>query len=387
MKKKNILKKLYKFADNLYDSVFLGDSYLEDETSRKEIEAMGPNRKFWVPFLFLLYGMCIFCIANSKIIDTLNGKDVVFIAKEYLIGLIVMVLMVLLWRIGFSVYIESLNDTHYFISSLMGVLCGMFWILFDSMRKLFSLNYFKINFIFSLYMTIIYPLIIMLLFKSRGFVGKRKLYSGLVILFMIITSTIRSLEYPEVSFLLVCFMNIAPLVLYMVLIISDRTKSMQNIILICVVHCFFEVLIRMVYNVIKQEDGFEEISSAHIWDAGHALITDIPDERIIRFIRLPLWGDILLHVIIVSMFLAYIIMSVRKSLHKSHGIIVISIASYFVIKMIFGIYYMLFGTSFAYTLIPFQYYDVVIDSFLFLILFWNMISDKAYIREYRRAYN
>jgi len=52
MKKNNILKKLYKFADNLYDSVFLGDSYLEDETSRKEIEAMGPNRKFWVPFLF-----------------------------------------------------------------------------------------------------------------------------------------------------------------------------------------------------------------------------------------------------------------------------------------------------------------------------------------------
>jgi len=117
---------------------------------------------------FLLYGMCIFCIANSKIIDTLNWKDVVFIAKEYLIGLIVMALMVLLWRIGFSNYIESLNDTHYFISSLMCVLCGMFWALFDPMRKLFGLNYFKINFIFSLYMTIIYPLIIMLLFKPAN---------------------------------------------------------------------------------------------------------------------------------------------------------------------------------------------------------------------------
>ena len=105
MKKKNILKKLYSVADYLYDSEPFSDPWLEDENAGKKIEAMGPNMNVWVPFLFLLYGMCIFCMANSKIIDTLNGKDVVFIAKEYLIGLIVMVLLALLWRIGFYKYV------------------------------------------------------------------------------------------------------------------------------------------------------------------------------------------------------------------------------------------------------------------------------------------
>ncbi len=337
-------------------------------------------------FLFLLTALCLIMLVNQDIVPSWDLDKTAELLEMVWHCLVMIAVFYVIWKLE---KLEKLEWIHkitggaYMVPVVFGIILCLFFVFYGRLRYVFRWDAFKSNSILSAYMTMVYPLFIYLIYANIERINRKRLVQ-IIVAALIIISTLQSLINSTESPVLMMLMNIAPIAYCFVrdyrgiVDKKDRSAYKKKAKWLCLGYVLITALMSAVYYLsrIEHKDHFPNDG---LLMADRLTIEPVKEVQGPRFIKLSYGAEMIMYIMIALLFIGLVCYSVRHLYMKKYGIINLSAALYFVVKMVLGFCFGFIDSSLLYGLYPFQYYDIAIDIVISVMLLYFTVIENTKI--------
>lgn len=334
--------------------------------------------------MYIMTAFCINITVNQDVISTWNLDKTIDLLEMILHCLVMVAIFYFIFLFGKIELKHNFPSKFFIFPIVFGIILCLFFFFYNRIRFFIHLDNFESNSIISAYMTMVYPLFIYLIYTNSERIPIKRTMQIIVVALIIIT-TWQSLINKTESLVLMVIMNLAPITFCFS---KDYRKIADKIERSYYKKkfkwlCFGYVLITAFMSSAKKYffgvENKEHYPNDGLLIIDRLTVAPVKEVEGPHFIQLSFCAEVMMYIVIGGVFIGLVCHSVRHLYLKKYGIMSLSAALYFIVKIFIGLCYGLIDSSLLYGLYPFQYYDIAIDTIISAVVLYFAVIENTKI--------